>query len=942
MTVEPEGRGWEVLRSTWQAQGLAWPQRQLRPLLEQAAFRVALDFSPFLQREMERQARAFAQDPACWTRADWQPDYPALWRHWQPEQPMAVRLRRFRRFHSAVLALRDLAGLDAVPLTLERLSLLAECLIENALAHCETELAESFGWPQDGRGRRQRMSVLGMGKLGGRELNFSSDIDLIFCYASGGRTDGRRSLDNEQWYLRLGQQLIRLLDEVTGEGFVYRVDMRLRPYGKAGRLVLNHAAMETYYETQGRMWERYALIKARTVAGDRRAGQALLERLQPFIYRRYLDYTALEELADMKRAIHAQYADRRLQDNIKLGPGGIREVEFIVQSFQLIRGGRVQALRQPPLEAALTELVCQKWLDEAQAGGLRAAYRYLRRLENHLQARDDSQTQTLPQDDQQRHRLALSMGHGDWSVLLAELGRHRRQVNAIFARIFQQEEDPDDPWRALASRLMLALDEDEDCLPLLAEAGFDPAEVPAGRLRRWWRSPAFRRLSPRGRQRLEGLMPHLLCAASQADRPAHALSVLVELVQAVALRSAYLALLQTHHQALHWLQDQLLASEWIRRQLLEYPLLLDELLHWQTHARLEPPRQWRQDLQRMLAALPPDDEEQAMVVLRQFSLSRKLQIAVLQLQDRLSAVEAAAQLTRLAEVVLLETLELARRQIVQRHGRLPGVGPLRMLAYGSLAAEMLHYGSDLDLVFLYHGGDDAAVSDGHRPLQAVVYQLRLAQRFVHLLTTRTTAGQLYEIDLRLRPNGNAGLLVSTFSAFARYQRQESWTWEQQALVKARLLGDAPELIEGFEALRAEVLGRRRDERQLRQDICDMRARIRKEKPPPAAGFHLKNSPGGLVDLDFLLQFAVLAYGGSKPALLQPRTLAQLIDATGRCGLLSQPDQKALVQVLECYLEHLHLYHLQGRDPVLDDAPISSGAVTALWQDWLDCASVTEA
>lgn len=694
--------------------------------------------------------------------------------------------------------------------------------------------------------------------------------------------------------------------------------------------------METYYETQGRMWERYALIKARAVAGDRAAGQALLQRLQPFIYRRYLDYTAFDELAEMKQSIHAQYQNTRLADNIKLGPGGIREVEFIVQSFQLIWGGRIASLRQPPLEPALSALAEHQLLEKPVVNALRQAYRYLRRLENHLQAREDSQTQTLPTGNEALQALAFSMGHAQLSDFLETLNQHRQAVSRAFQQIFQPQEARADDWQAMASRLWLQLEAGEDPTALLEQAGFQPATELAAGLQRWWASPDFRQIGARGRRRLQALLPQLLRAAAASLQPVEALQALLELVRAVARRSAYLALLQSHHQALHWLVEQLLASRWVRKQLLEYPLLLDEMLEWQTHARLDPPAQWRADLQRMLAALPAEDEEQAMVLLRQFTLSRKLQIALLELQGQLSALEAAAQLTRLAEVVLLETLTLARQQIGQRFGKLPGEGPLRLLAYGSLAAENLSYDSDLDLVFIYRGHDEQAMSDGPRALPTAVYQVRLAQRFVHLLTTRTTAGQLYELDLRLRPNGNAGLLVTTFQAFARYQREKSWTWEQQALVKTRLLGEAPELAEDFEALRAEVLARPRDRAVLRAEICDMRQRMRREKPPPASGFHLKNSAGGLVDLDFILQYAVLAHGHAHPALLQPRSLYGLLSACEESGLLQADTRRPLQAALECFLARAHQSHLNGDGLLLNTAPEPAAVVQTLWRQWLGC------
>ena len=806
-------------------------------------------------------------------------------------------LRRYRSAGSTRLVWRDVLGLDTVEQTLAGSTRLAEDCLRLALEAVEGEFAQRHGTVRDEAGIEQRLVVFGLGKLGGGELNFSSDIDLVYAYPRDGESDGRRALEAEDYFARLGQRLARLLDEVTADGFCHRVDLRLRPFGGAGRVAWSFAAMDGYFQREGRDWERYAWLKARTVAGDVAAGEAWLETLRPFVYRRYLDFTALDGLRTMKAAIVAEMQRRDMAEDLKRGVGGIREIEFLVQSLQLIRGGREPALRGRSLLPALQALVEAGQIAPAHGQVLADAYRFLRRLENRVQMLADAQTHAVPEAAGDRLRLALGLGYSGWEPLQDELARWREQVSAEFDALLVPQRGQAAPdalesyWRALPQGGDAAV---------LAAAGFPDAEGGDAALRDFARSGGVRALSDAARVRLDRVVPALLGAAATSARPEVALKRLLDLLQAILRRASYLALLDEQPSALARLVDVLARSAFLAERIAHYPLLLDELLDTRVAGPLPGAGQ-------MLAACAAavagqdDDPEVALRSLNEVRQALSFRIALASLDRRQGADQCTRQLAALADAVLAQVLRMAEAEVVAAHGVVPG-GRFAAIGYGSLGGCELGFGSDLDLVFLYDA-DPNAMSGGARALEPARWYTRLAQKVVALLGAVTAAGRLYETDMRLRPDGSKSLLVSTLASYVEYQQQRAWTWEHQALVRARAVAGDASLLEDFEQVRRDTLGRVRDRAALAADVGQMRQRMRAELDrSDAARFDLKQGASGLVDLEFVLQYGVLARAAQVPALLQRRDSPGLIDALADCGQLQADEAAALHQAHATLLE----------------------------------------
>jgi glutamate-ammonia-ligase adenylyltransferase len=800
-------------------------------------------------------------------------------------------LRRYRQAESARLVWRDVLGLDDVADTLAGSTRLAERCLQLGLAALESEFAQRYGHVRAADGGVQRLVVFGLGKLGGGELNFSSDVDLVYAYEHDGVSDGARALAAEDYFARLGQQLAKLLDEVTAEGFSHRVDLRLRPFGNSGRIALSFAAMEQYFQREGRDWERYAWQKARPVAGDFAAGARFLDSLRPFVYRRYLDYGALDGLREMKAAIAAEVARKELADDIKRGPGGIREIEFLVQALQLIRGGREPALRDRRLLPALEALVAAGHVEAATGEALREAYRFLRRLENRLQMLRDAQTHVLPTDEADRARIAGGLAHGDWPALRIALDAHRARVAAEFDALLAPRRRRAEAgllsgyWRALP---------DAGDSEVLAAAGFLEAASVDASLRDFARAPALRALSDAARARLDRVLPSLLEGAAATPRPDAALRRLLPLLHNILRRASYLALLDEQPAAAQRLVDVVARSALLGERLAAYPLLLDELLD----VRVAGPLPNRADIERACtAALAIDDTEGALQALGETRQALSFRIALATLDARQPAGDSARQLAWLADAVLAVVLVLARREVASAHGDL-AAARFAVLGYGSLGGEELGFGSDLDVVFLYDASADAQ-SDGMRPLDAQRWFARLAQKIVSLLGAVTSAGRLYDVDVRLRPDGAKGLLVSTLDGFAEYQRERAWTWEHQALVRARCVVGDRGLCDAFEAVRTQILSKPREAATLRDDVGAMRRKMRGELDRSAsvgaASFDLKQGEGGLVDLEFLLQFLVLRDAHAHAPLAGPRDTPALLAALAAAGSLPQASHSALVE-----------------------------------------------
>ncbi|WP_251977233.1 bifunctional [glutamate--ammonia ligase]-adenylyl-L-tyrosine phosphorylase/[glutamate--ammonia-ligase] adenylyltransferase [Salinicola avicenniae] len=866
------------------------------------------------------------------------------------EAGLHAELRRFRQRRMLGIVWRHLAGGDMWQ-TAGAVSALAESCLEGALRWLETHLSTRWGTPAArADGSPQRLVVLGMGKLGAGELNLSSDIDLIFAYPEAGTTrGGEREYDHQQYFTKLGQKLIAALDTITADGFAFRVDMRLRPLGDGGPLVGNFNSLTGYYQDQGREWERYALLKARPVAGDLAAGDELLRALNPFIYRKYLDFGAIESLREMKGLIHREVKRLGREENIKLGRGGIREVEFVVQAFQLIRGGRDTELQVTSLRVAMRQLVELELLPPAVVDELHDDYVFLRDLEHALQAQQDRQTQTLPQDDVGRARLALAMGLTDWAALCDALDACRARVRSHFdAVVADPEAETQDSEQTDAAHVWWQLWQGElaadEAQAVLDRAGF-PLPEAYRRLTAFRQSRGVQSMQRIGYERLEAVMPLLLEALAESDAPGVALERVLPLIEAVLRRTAYLSLLKENPHVLPSLVRLCAASPWIAEQLARHPILLDELLTPDTLYSPADRQRLADELRQTLARIPEDDEEAWLEAMRVFKQTQVLRVAASDIAGARVLMKVSDYLTAIAEVVLESVLQMAWRSLTARYGQpQPREGAdtaaFLIVGYGKLGGIELGYGSDLDLVFLYDAAPQGA-TDGPKSLDNVVFFTRLGQRIIHLLTATTPSGTLYEVDMRLRPSGNAGLLVSSLEAFAEYQRREAWTWEHQALVRARAVAGDDRLAARFGEVRREILGRPRDSETLRGEVVNMRAKMRDHlgsglEAREAGQFHLKQDAGGLVDIEFMNQYAVLAFSGETPALLEVTDNMRLLDALADSGRLPDRDARDLQAAYLAYRDASHRAALAKAGSLV---PASAYAeyrqrVCELWQRWM--------
>ncbi len=867
-----------------------------------------------------------------------------------PEAALIRALRVLRRREWLRIAWRDLTGAANLDETLRELSAMAGHFAEQALEHCYSRACERYGVPRDPQGEAQQLVVLGMGKLGGAELNFSSDIDLIFAYPEDGQTDGRRARDNREFFTRLGQRFIKVLSEYTAEGFVFRVDMRLRPFGD-GPLAISFDAMEHYYQTHGREWERYAMIKARVVAGDRAKGDELLRRLRPFVFRRYLDYGAFGSLRDMKALIDGEVARRELIDNIKLGAGGIREIEFIAQAFQLVRGGRDTELQQRELRAVLPCLARKGHLPQADVDALLAAYAFLRRVENRLQMANDQQTHALPENDIERARLAFAMNFDDWASFAETLDAHRRRVHERFERTFAEPESVDpEVGHTGSNRALVELSQghsdDDRTLALLRKAGFDDPSTVVPAIKALYTGHAYQAQDETSRERLNRLMPLLLAEVARQPDPARTLSRILPLIEAIARRSVYLALLAEHREALAQLVKLSAASKWIAEYLSHHPILLDELLN--PRDLYAPPD--RAGLAARLgdefAQIDPFDMEAQMERLRQFKQVNVLRVAAADVMEALPLMRISDQLTWIAEVILEHVLNIAWQQMTARYGK-PGCvidgeqyrPGFAIIAYGKLGGIELGYSSDLDLVYLHDSAGEQQCTDGEKSIDNATFFVRLAQRIVHALTAFTPAGQLYEVDMRLRPSGAAGILVSGVQSFELYQREKAWTWEQQALVRARAVAGSGGIASQFQRIRHEVLARKKEIPRLRREVREMRERMWRELGShDYTRFDLKKDAGGIADIEFMVQYQVLAHAHDHARLSEFTDNIRILDGLAASGLLTAEDAGFLQDAYRGYRDSVHALSLQGESAAVVDGQEFAeerAGVQRLWRDLME-------
>jgi glutamate-ammonia-ligase adenylyltransferase len=931
---------WAEFQQTARDQHLPWPP----PELAVQAVKASFAFSPFVCTNALRRPEMVAELMASGdlTRSYERQDLLSRWHarlgcgesatedglprtHGMSQPEFQKTLRLFRQREMVRIAVRDLAGLADLDATLRDLSTLADTCIGQALDFAFHSQIPIWGTPVDAEGRIQNPVVLGMGKLGARELNFSSDVDLIFCYGREGRTvEGSRSTTNEDFFIRLSRKLIQLIGAATEEGFVFRVDARLRPFGESGPLAMSFSRMEDYYQTHGREWERYALIKARAVAGDLNAGRQLLASLKPFVFRRYLDFNAFESLREMKQRINVEVRSKGLQDNIKLGPGGIREVEFFGQMFQLLRGGVQPELQARDIQTVLQHLVDKKYIPAQTGADLKQAYVFLRRTENRIQAFMDQQQHHLPETAEARLSLAAAMGFDHWDGFLQTLAQHRQHVHHHFSALLEggdpsaaQSAEKTERISELAAVWQNVI-ENSRAEAILGKAGFDDPAETLRLISELREDHALRPMRAMGRARLARIMPLLLQAAGTAEHSRQVLLRLFTLIKSICRRTAYLSLLCEYPATLAHLVRLFEASPWIAELLSRHPVLLDELLD--PHTLYLPPRRpaLDQELQALLAGIPHEDFEHQIEVLRVFKQTNILRVAASDITNVLPLMRVSDHLSDIAEAVLAQVVAISWRDLVAKHGtpacRMPN-GLCRqgfaVVAYGKLGGLELGYGSDLDLVFL-HAAAPGQTQNGPRPIDNAQFFARLGQRVLHILSTPTAAGILYETDMRLRPSGDSGMLVSHIQGFGEYQHSDAWTWEHQALIRARaIIGDQP-LCHRFEQIRRQILTAPRDFDRLRQEVAAMRTKLRQAQSPSAEeAFDIKEDPGGIMDIEFIVQYLILRHARRHPQITRWTDNVRQLQALSEHGILDRPIAFGLRRAYLILRATVHRLNLKG-------------------------------
>jgi len=861
------------------------------------------------------------------------------------DNTLMQQLRNWRNYEMVRIAWRDIANWSTLEENLRDLSNLATTFVDYTAQRLYRDLSKRFGTPYNKSNESQPFVIIAMGKLGGEELNFSSDIDLIFTYPSSGETQGSsRVLDNQEFFIRLGQRLIQILNNVTADGFVFRVDMRLRPFGESGTLAMNFNALEDYYQTHAREWERYALIKARVISGGEEIEKQLFKMLKPFVYRRYLDFSAFESLRDLKSQIDQEVRRKGNENNIKLGQGGIREIEFICQAFQLIRGGRQPALQIRYVLTVLDRLKEYELLPEEVIEELKSAYRFLRTTEHRLQAIEDKQTQNLPDDVLTQQRLAFSTGFQTWEEFYAILQSHRNKVQQHFKQVMKgHQETPTDqvsnsPEYAhhfdILKDLWLQIEYSEEInretlLQILKDCQFQNPDTILEQLLKLRVSPALRHRSKHGQERLDILMPSLLVQILNCGNQSIVLERVLKLIESVAKRSVYLALLIEHPLALIQLVHLCAESAWIADQISRYPLLLDELLDQRRLYDVLNVNEMDNAIRAQLAHIPQEDLEMQMDSLRHFKRAQVLKVAAAELNEQLSLEKASDYLTAIADAIIRQALNIAWQQQIEKYGEpycrnndqqpdsIRKAG-FCVIAYGKAGGLEMSHSSDLDLVFLHDSHGGFQITNGDRQIDNNVFFSRLVTKIIHLLTTSTAAGILYEVDPRLRPGGKSGLLVSSLEAFQDYQTNQAWTWEHQALIRARAVAGNEDCIRRFNQIRKSVLNRPKNLEELKKEVQEMRQKMRENLDKTnAQQFDLKQGTGGIADIEFMVQYNVLRYAPEFPDLLNETSVLHLLRDLKKYQLLSSNICDELGNAYKAYRTKQHHLALQLQPALVD-------------------------
>lgn len=861
------------------------------------------------------------------------------------ESQLLQELRNFRNQQMVRISYRDVNGLADLGEVLSELTALADCTIRQALQWLDKAQQKEFGAALDSQGKPMPLIIIGMGKLGAYELNFSSDVDLVFAFAEHGETvNGPRSISHNEYFIKLGQRLIKALDQKTADGFVFRVDMRLRPFGQSGPLVVSYNALEEYYATHGREWERYALIKARVITGGEADKETLRTLLEPFIYRRYIDFGVFESLRDMKTMIAREVKQKKKEHNVKLGAGGIREIEFLAQAFQLLRGGRDPQLRQRQVQKILVILGKQSILPEDVVTELLHSYDFLRRTEHRIQQMDDQQTHNLPDNDFSRARIAYGMDYENWETFAVDLNSIRKYVHEHFQQLFREPQVEDDTTGSLALKnvqgIWQASVSDEHAAEILSELGYQDGMTIVRLLAGFRDSHHYRKISKEGGERLDKLMPLVLKAVALAEDSETTFKRIMDVIESVCRRSVYLVLLIENPGGLSQLVKLCAASSWISRLLSRYPALFDELLDSRALYAPLKKEQLFQELEEKFSTIGIDDLEQRMELLRQFKQSQTLRVAAADVAGIVPVEKVSDYLTWIAEVIIDFVLQTAWHDLVSRYGQPQrsategeqdkgrtdsvidtgsGTG-FGLLGFGKMGGIELGYSSDLDMVFIYSNAFNGAATDvggieNGRSIDNLQFYSKLSLRIMHILQTQTHSGILYEADMRLRPNGHSGLIISNLRAFREYQLEKAWTWEHQALVRARFIAGDEQLIADYDAVRQEVLEQPRDTEVLKKEVRDMRAKMRLALAKKRKGcFDIKQGFGGVADIEFIVQFMVLNYACEYPELLtwtDNKRILQILSETALLPELTVYDLSECYRLFRARLHQLSLQEVSG-------------------------------
>ena len=850
------------------------------------------------------------------------------------EDQLHARLRHFRQREMIRLAWRDLGGMAELDETMSMVSALADISIQIALAHHHGWLSQRYGQPIGEAGQPASLIVLGLGKLGGNELNYSSDVDLMFAYDLPGKVQGspRRgpALDNQEYFVKLGRKIIAALDTRTADGIVFRTDMRLRPNGDSGPLVLSFPALEHYYQTHGRSWERYALVKARVIAGDPDAGAELLDMLRPFVYRKYLDFSAYEAIREMKSMIYRELKQQGTERNIKLGRGGIREIEFFIQSHQLIQGGREKSLQTQSLYEAVQALQELGEMEDVVRRDLIRGYRFLRNTEHRLQMVADRQTQQLPESGYERLRLAWSMGFETWDEYVKVLDHHRNTIHGQFRRILDADAEHEslesfrlqDVWHG---RLPY-----RQAVEALVQAGFPETNTTPELLNGFRQGRLYQAFSGAERDRMDRLVPLAIQQAAKHPDADRAMAAFISVVEAIGRRSVYLSLLIENPIALKQLLHFCAASRWISNHIGQHPVILDELLNPLADIGNRSRDDLQSELSHRLSQLDGDDEEGWMNTLREYQHAQVLQIAAADISGELDVMNIHQGLTQLAEVLVHRVFDDAVRSVSSRLGNPSCQGG--MIAYGKFASSELGYHSDLDVIVCFDSPDDCSPAE---KIEAEYFYGRVGKRLIHLLTTRTRAGYLYQLDMRLRPSGRSGTLVTSLSGFSDYQLRHAWTWEHQALVRARVVIGDEAFTRRFEEVRRAVLVLERDPGPLREDIRSMRRKmIDANCQSTEQVYDIKLGEGGIVDIEFLVQYWILRGSHEHAELTEPRTTAGCIATLVEQSVIDSGTGGEMLHCYETYLRHSLNLKLMDR-PVLarqSELLAERSAIKSIWAE----------